>query len=396
MSKNKNRGGPRKPRHANNFSSDIEMKDPEPLGKERIKSKPKNSSLAAKNSCDRRGRVGKHSASPPAFLAGLRSKPQKGGADGLDRWGPRNNSVTMLAPRSRTVNRRLSIISTASTTLSAQQAGPWCDKCASLNRRLHGYLLEILKSGEDAVDEWAYAVGASPDQMECEPAPERIIPEGFRRCSRQYQLCAAKPECDAATAMPPVPPGWSSTAYWGANPSQSQYASDQRQAVMSPYSDVGSGVGFVQRTHQPILPPPAGIALQNRHTLVSIPEHANSQPRWPGSSSQTPLPGPQTLLPPWNVESQRSLAVYPGYGPAHNSLSQLAHQQSHMPIVSSDHIHQQSIGVTRGSPKLANGQVQSTLTAIVDSSSYNEALRAIGQGRTLLWEQDTSDSEIPE
>lgn len=372
------------------------MKDPEPLGKERIKSKLKNSSLAAKNSCDRRGRVGKHSASPPAFLAGLRSKPQKGGADGLDRWGPRNNSVTTLAPRSRTVNRRLSIISTASTALSAQQAGPWCDKCTSLNRQLHGYLLEILKSGEDAVDEWAYAVGASPDHMECEPAPERIIPEGFRRCSRQYQLCAAKPECEAATARPPVPPGWSSTAYWDANPSQPQYASDQREAVMSPYSEVGSGVGFVQRTHEPILPPPAGIAPQNRHTLAAIPEHANPQLRWPGSSSQTPLPGPQTLLPPWNTETQRSLTVYPGYGPAHNSISHWAHQQSLMPIVPSDHTHRQNIGITRGSPKLANGQVQSTLTTIVESSAYNEALRGIGQGRTLLGEQDTSDSDIPE
>lgn len=278
---------PRKSRNVSSFGSDVEMKD------SGVARKPKYES-------DRRGRVGKHSPSPQA--GSTRGKPRGGG-----------NVPVSWRTRARGNKQRLSIISTASTTRSAQQAEPWCDKCSRLNRQLHGYLLEILKNGEDAIGDWAYAVGASPDHMECEPAPERIIPEGYRRCSRQHHPCAARTEGEAArTAMPLLPPpGCTNIAFHsGVYPIQPENTACQSSDGINPYSHVGPMLELAQRTNEP-MPALAGVDLPQRHALVSIPEHGVSQDLRPGTLSQNQLPAPQPLQPPWSGGFERPVAMYP-------------------------------------------------------------------------------------
>lgn len=343
MPRGRGRGGSRKPRNAAGFTSDVEMKDADFSLDERPKPK-------AKYQTNRRGRVGKNSPSPQA--GGTRGGKQKGGADGSDRSRLKAN-MTMLAARARNNNnRRLSIISAASEA----DAGPWCDKCTSLNRQLHGYLLEILKHGEDAIGDWAYAVGASPDHMECEPAPERIIPEGFRRCSRQHQLCGAKTEGEAGAAMPiPLPSGWPGAVVTSAvYQEQSGNALSQTPAGISPYSHVGSSLSLTQRMQEANSVPASGT-VQNRQTLVAIPEHSNPYAQRTGPPSQALLSAPQPLQPPWNGGYQRPVAMYPNPGPAQ--------------------------GTTHNPPAW---------------TASNDAMRGVGQDLALQKEQDLSASDVPE
>ena len=323
MPKGRGRGGPCKSRNVASFASDVEMNDADLPRIVRPKSKAKSSSSKPKNESDRRGRVGKQS--PPPQEGGVRGSRKRGGADVPDGWRLKTN-MTMLASRASNKNQRLSIISAASTTLSAQQAGPWCDKCTRLNRQLHGYLLEILRNGEDAIGEWAYAVGASPDHMDYEPAPERIIPEGYRRCSRQHQLCAG----EAGTNMPPLSSGWTGTSLPGVYPWLAGNLAGQTSAGTSPYSQLGPGLEPAQRMHEPISTP-AGGALQPRHNLVAIPEHAEPCARGTGPPSQTQLQVPQPLQPPWSGGFQRPAAMYPNSGPAQNTTYHWTSQQRHPP-----------------------------------------------------------------
>lgn len=344
MPRGRGRGGSRKPRNAAGFTSDVEMKDADFSLDERPKPK-------AKIQPSRRGKVGKNSPSPRA--GGTRGGKQKSGADGSDRARRKANMTTMLASRARNNNnRRLSIISAASEA----DAGPWCDKCTSLNRQLHGYLLEILKHGEDAIGDWAYAVGASPDHMECEPAPERIIPEGFRRCSRQHQLCGARTEGEAGAAMPPpLPSGWPGTAVTSAvYQEQPGNALSQIPAGINPYSHLGSSLNPTQRVQEANSVPASGT-VQNRQTLVAIPENANPYAQRTGAPSQALLSAPQPLQPPWNGGFQRPVAMYPNSGP-----------------------------------------VQDTAHNPPASMSYNEAMRGAGQGRVLQKEPGLPASDVPE
>lgn len=343
MPRGRGRGGSRKPRNAAGFTSDVEMKDADFSLDERPKSK-------AKTQSSRRGRVGKNSPSPQA--EGTRGGKQKGGADESDR-SRLKAKMAMLASRARNNNnRRLSIISAASTT----DAGPWCDKCTSLNRQLHGYLLEILKHGEDAIGDWAYAVGASPDHMECEPAPERIIPEGFRRCSRQHQLCGARTEGVNGTVMPPpLPSGWpgiavTSAVYQG----QPGSTTSQTSAGISLYSQHRSGLDLAQRMQETSSVPARG-AIENRQTLFAIPEQVNPYAQKTRSPSQALLPAPQPVQPPWNGGYQRPVAMYPNPGPA-----------------------------------------QSTTHSPPTWTASNDAMRGVGQGRVLQKEQGLSASDVPE
>lgn len=373
MPKGRGRGAPRKSRNAASFASDVEMKDADPPRNERPKSKAKNSSTKPKNESDRRGRVGKQS--PPPQGGGVRGSKKRGGADVPDGWRLKTN-MTMLASRASNKNHRLSIISAASTTLSAQQAGPWCDKCTRLNRQLHGYLLEILKNGEDAIGEWAYAVGASPDHMDYEPAPERIIPEGYRRCSRQHQLCAG----EAGTNMAPPLSGWTGTSIPGVYPGHVGNALGQASAGISPFSQSGPGLELSQRMQEPI-PTPTGSAIQPRQNLVAIPEHAEPCAERAGPPSQAQLPVPQPLQPPWNGGFQRPVAMYPSSGPAQNATFHWANQQRHVPTGPSEYGIQQHVGTMPNPP---------------GSLASNEAMRAVAQGRVLREKQDLSDSDIPE
>lgn len=353
MPRGKGRGGQRKARNAAAFSSDVEMKDADFSLDARPKPNAKASSLKAKSQSNRRSRVGKDAPSPQA--AGTRGGKPRGSADGPNKLRLKAN-MKMLASRARNNTRRLSIVSAASTTLSAQDAGPWCDKCTSLNRQLHGYLLEILKHGEDAIGDWAYAVGASPDHMECEPAPERIIPEGYRRCSRQHHLCAAGAEGEAGTIMPPpLTAGWPGTAFTSAvYQGQPGNALGQAQAGVGPYPQLGSGLDLAQRMQEVDSVPGGGATIQNRQALVAIPENAGPYAQRTGPPSQALLPAPQPLQPPWNGGFQRPAAMYPNSGPAQNTT----HNQ-------------------------------------LGSMVYNEAMRGIGQGRELQGEQSLSESEIP-
>lgn len=383
MSKGKSRGGSRKPRHVTKFASDVEMKDSELSRNERLKSKARDSNLKPKHDVARRGRIGK----------------EKGGVDSLDRWRLRTNSLTMLTPRPRGLSQRLSIFSAASSTRSAQKSGPWCDKCSSLNRQLRGYLLGILKGGEDAIDDWASAVGASPDQMECEPAPERIIPEGYRRYSRQYQLCAAKPECDAGPVGPPAWSAWSGAALPDVYSGQPQRAPGQTPAGISQYrySQVSSEVevGFAQRTHETI-PTTSGVALQTRQPLVAIPEHTDSLVQSTETPSQMSLPAPQPLQPPWNGGSQQPIAVFPGSGPAHNVPYNWAYRQSNVLARSSGPIHQQNMQTVQNPFKASAGQTKPMSPTAVDSLAYNEAMRGVGKALELQRGQGMSGAEVPE
>lgn len=271
MSRGRGRGGRLK------SQNDVEMKD--------CNFKPKHES-------DRRSRVGKNSPSPPS--GGTRGGRSRGGANAPVSWRTRAKGNN---------NKRPSIISTG----SAAQAEPWCDKCSRLNRQLHGYLLEILKSGEDAIGDWAYAVGASPDHMECEPAPERIIPEGYRRCSRQHHTCT---ESEAGRAMSLLPGCTSNPLPFGAYAGQLESTPSQSSAGTSPFSLLGPGSDFPQRTSAQ-LPALAGAALQSRHTLVAIPENAGMQDPRPAAPSHALLPVPQPIQPPWNGGFGRPVAMYP-------------------------------------------------------------------------------------
>ncbi|KAG6355865.1 hypothetical protein INS49_015249 [Diaporthe citri] len=334
---------------------------------------PNNSSLKPKNESNRRGRVGKPSSPPQA--GGTRGGKQKGGAGGPDRW-----NMKIPAYRARNNNRQLSIISAASATLPGQDAGPWCDKCTSLNRQLHGYLLEILKDGEDAVGKWAYAVGASPDQMDCEPAPERIIPEGFRRCSRQHQLCGVRTEGDAGTALSPIPSRWPVTTSPSAVYSgQPVTAPVPASAGAGPCSQLGSRSDLAQRM-QETNSAPAGGALQNRQSLFAIPEHADSFAQRTGPPSQAQLPAPQPLQPPWNGASQRPVAMYPSCGPLQNTTYHWAYQQRNVPNAPPEHNNPQNMGTMHRPP---------------GSMAYNEVVSGIGQGRVVQEVQSSSDSDVP-
>lgn len=252
----------------------------------------KDPSFKPRHESDRRSRVGKNSTSPPT--GGTRGDKPRAGASAPASWRTRAKGNN---------NKRLSIISTASTT----RAEPWCDKCSRLNRQLHGYLLEILKTGEDAIGDWAYAVGASPDHMECEPAPERIIPEGYRRCSRQHHTCTGG---EAGTAMSLLSGCTSNPLPFGAYAGQLESTPRQSSAGSSPFSLLGLGSDFPQRTNAP---PPAlaSASLQPRHTLVAIPENAGMQDLKPGAPSQALLPAPQPIQPPWNGGFARPVAMYP-------------------------------------------------------------------------------------
>lgn len=364
MPRGKGRGGPRRSRNVAGCASDVEMMDADFVPNDCPKSNAKYSSLKPKNESNRRGRVGK--SSPPTQAGGTRGGKQKGGAGGPDRW-----NTKMPASRARNNNRQLSIVSAASATLSAQDAGPWCDKCASLNRRLHGYLLEILKDGEDAVGKWAYAVGASPDHMDCEPAPERIIPEGFRRCSRQHH---------AGTALSPIPSRWPGTMLpSGVYPGQPVDAPAPTPTGAGPYSQLGSRLDLAQRM-QETNPAPAGGALQNRQTLVAIPEHAGSFAQRTGPPSQAQLPVPKPLQPPWNAGPERPVAMYPNSGPLQNTNYQWAYQQCGVPNGPSEHNNHHNV---------------ETVHSLPDSMAYNEAMRGIGQGPVGQEEQNSSDPDIP-
>lgn len=270
--------------------------------------------------------------------------------------------MTSMVSRKKASDRRASILSGAS------DAGPWCDKCASLNRQLHSYLLEILKDGEAAVGDWAFAVGASPDHMECEPAPERIIPEGFRRCSCQHHPCAAQTQGEAATVVPPpLTAGWPGTGFTSKiYPVQS----GQARAGASPYYQLGSRLDLAGRALEPA-PAPAGRNLQTGHALVAIPERAESYPQRTSQPSQAQLPAPQPLQPPWNAGFQRPAAMYPNSGPEPGATYNWANQQRHVPPVAAVH-----------SPTL--------------SLAHDGAMRGVGQGRMLQVEQALPDSDIPE
>ncbi|KAG8159870.1 hypothetical protein KVR01_010507 [Diaporthe batatas] len=283
MSRGRGRGGRFKSQNVTNHGGDIEMKD---------------SNFRPKHEPDRRNRVGKNSPPPPT--GGTRGGRPRGGANTpvsrrtRAKGNNNNNNVN---------NKRLSIISMASTA----QAEPWCDKCSRLNRQLHSYLLEILKTGEDAIGDWAYAVGASPDHMECEPAPERIIPEGYRRCSRQHHPWT---EGEARTATSILPGCTSNLLPFGAYAGQFEGTASQSSAGSSPFSLLGPGPDFPQRMNAR-LPALSGTNLQSLHTLAAIPENMGVQEPRHGAPSQVPLPAPQPIQPPWNGGFGRPVAMYP-------------------------------------------------------------------------------------
>lgn len=314
----------------------------------------------AKNEPERRGRVGK--TSPSSRAGGGRGGKQQGGGDDRPGGWKMKADMTSMVSRKRASDRRSSILSAASN------AGPWCDKCASLNRQLHGYLLEILKDGEAAVGDWAFAVGASPDHMECEPAPERIIPEGYHRCSLQRHLCASGTQGEAGTVVPPpLTAGWPGTAFTSnIYPVQS----GQAPAGASPYSQLGSKLDLTRRTLE-LTPAPAGGTLQTGHALVAIPERAESYAQRAGQPSQAQLPAPQPLQPPWNGGFQRPAAMYPNSGTKPGTTYSWASQQRHVQPVAAVH-----------SPTL--------------SLAHNGAMRGIGQGKMFRVEQALPDSDIPE
>lgn len=316
MHKHKSRGGHREPRRLADFASDVEMVEVELPRSERLKPKGKNgTSFQARHEDDRRSRVVR--GIPPTqaqpFPRNLRrSQTARGYSITTGRRNTRTHpagaaaaasapSLNPFAPRGGSRNRQLSVFSAVSTALSATQSGPWCDKCNRLNRQLHGYLLGILRTGEQAVDEWAYAVGASPDHMECEPAPERIIPEGYRRCSQQCQSCVARRfGGEAGVVTPPGSSGWScgGNATVAMNGYQNQLGMvNEGQMGRGPYAQAGPGSAFTQATPEPTPSPPGG-PVQVNHQLVAVPEgHKLLHARWAESPAQMPLPLPLPL--PW-------------------------------------------------------------------------------------------------
>ncbi|KUI71394.1 hypothetical protein VM1G_06700 [Cytospora mali] len=315
MPKAKSRGSPRKSRRLTDFASDVEMVGIDLPRGERVKPKGKSrSGFQTKHEDDRKSRVGK--TIPP-------TQPKTQTARGSDAAGGHTRSHTAaaasinpFAPRGggdRDRNRQLSAVS----ALSAQP-GPWCEKCNQLNRQLHGYLLDILKTGEQAVDEWAYAVGASPDHMECEPAPERIIPEGYRRCSQQCQSCVAKRAGgEVGFTTPPGSYTWSSTTPTTIGYQNQPGVTNEAQMGRGPYSQTGPGSTIPRTTPEPTSSPPGPSAHIN-HGLVAIPEgqkllHA----RWAGPPhAQMPLPSPPAQQPhplqqPWGGSAHHPVNANP-------------------------------------------------------------------------------------
>lgn len=325
MPKTRTRGRRGKSRRLTDFASDVEMLEVDLPRSERLKTKGKTSpGLQTKHEDDRRNRVGKRAnpaQPPPSSLRG--SQTARGSsATTAGRKNLRSHTAAAaaaipplnpFAPRDRGRNRQLSVLSTLS---AAAAGGPWCDKCNRLNRQLHGYLLEVLRAGEQAVDDWAYAVGASPDHMECEPAPERIIPEGYRRCSQQCQSCVAR----RSVRTPPASSGWSPSTTTTSTPAAAaagtggggyQYqpgltsAAQVENGGAGPYAhQAGAGPGSVFNGAAPdMTPSPPGGLAQVNHQLVAVPE---GQPlllhaRWAG------LPAPQLHPPqqPWEDGPQR-------------------------------------------------------------------------------------------
>ncbi|ROW06088.1 hypothetical protein VMCG_04548 [Cytospora schulzeri] len=324
MRKNKTRGGHRKSRRLADFASDVDMVEADLPRSERSKSKGKNrATFQTKHEDERQGRVGKNFSSTQAqpFLSGLRgSQTARGLNNATGRSKPRTHtsvagtsSLNPFAPRGGHRNRQLSALSAVSTSLSTTQSGPWCDKCNRLNRQLHGYLLDILKTGEQAVDEWAYAVGASPDHMECEPAPERIIPEGYRRCSQQCQSCVARRvESGVGGVASPGSSGWSSgshtTAVTGGYQHQLGMINNETQMGRGPYDQTGAGLAFTRTSPHPTPSPPGDPV---NHQLVAVPEGNNNllHARWAGPPTQMSLslpPAQQShpLQQPWEGSAQ--------------------------------------------------------------------------------------------
>lgn len=294
-------------------------------------------------------------------------------------------NTTKMVSRRTTNRRRASTLSAASTAAPARDAGPWCDKCASLNRQLHSYLLGILMDGEAAIGDWAYTVGASADHMECEPAPERIIPEGFRRCSRQHHPYAAGTEGEAAKAMvpPPLTAGWPGTAFtskiYPVQPAGN--APVQATAGASLCSQLGSRSEPARRTLEPTSAP-AGGDLQTGHPLVAIPERAGSYAQRTRQPSQAQLPAPQPLQPPWKGGFQRPVAMYPNSWPEPGTAYNWADQQRQVPPNGlSGYGNQQRVAAVHN-PSL--------------SLAHNGAMRGVGQGRMFQAEQALPDSDIPE
>ncbi|KUI60049.1 hypothetical protein VP1G_07301 [Cytospora mali] len=320
MPKAKSRGNPRKSRRLTDFASDIEMVEVDLPRSERVKPKGKNrSGFQTKHEDDKKSRVGK--AVPP-------TQPKTQTARGSNGTGrnPRSHtaaasSINPFAPRgggNRDRNRQLSTFSALST-----QPGPWCEKCNQLNRQLHGYLLDILRTSEQAVDEWAYAIGASPDHMECEPAPERIIPEGYRRCSQQCQSCVAqRVDGEMRFITPPGSSTWSSTTPTTTGYQNQPGILNEAQMGRGPYSQTGPGSMVPRTTPEPTSSPP-DVSAHVNHGLVAIPEgqkllHA----RWAGPPpAQMTLSSPQAQQPhplqqPWGGSAHHPINANPDI-PAH-------------------------------------------------------------------------------
>lgn len=154
---------------------------------------------------------------------------------------------------------------------------------------------------------------------------------------------------------PPLSSGWPGTAVTSAvYQEQPENALSQTPGGIIPYSHLGSSLSLTQRMQEANSVPASGT-IQNRQTLVAIPEHANPYAQRTAPPSQAVLSAPQPLQPPWNGGFQRPVAMYPNSGPA-----------------------------------------QDTTHNLPASVSYNEAMRGIGQGRVLQKEPDLSASDVPE
>jgi hypothetical protein len=237
----------------------------------------KESNFTPKHEHGRRGRVTKNS---PLLQEG-------GGTHGSKARGGTNART-----RGRGNKQRLSIISTASTTPPKQRAESWCDKCSRMNRQLYGYLLEILTR---------MPLATGPTRS----APERIIPEGYRRCSRQHHGSVAEP------AMPLLPPPGCTTIplVSGIHPGQLATTTCQRSAATGPFSQLGPGLDFAQRTNG-LLPAVAGVSFQNRQNLFAIPENGFAQNSRAELPSHAQLPAPQPIQLPWNGSFEGPVATY--------------------------------------------------------------------------------------
>ena len=326
MPKGKTRGGPRKARRLTDLTSDVEMVEAYLPRSERVKPRGKNRpGFQAKKENDRRSRMGKAAAPAQSNTGSVRgSQAAKGpgttGRNLRSHTAARPSPSPFVPPRSANRNRQLSALSAMSTALSAQP-GPWCGKCNQLNRQLRGYLLDILKTGEQAVDEWACAVGASPDHMECEPAPERIIPEGYRRCSQQCQSCVARRlEGEAGAATPPELSSWSGSptaAAPGGYLSRYEMFNEEQMGRGGLHAHAGPGLTLTLPNSGLTSSPPHS-SLQVNQGLVAIPEDRNLlHAHWAGSShAHIPPPAQQLhrpMLPhPWDGGARDQTNADPG------------------------------------------------------------------------------------